>query len=78
MAICWNYLVVVDEEGVTKYGLVNGKNGHHRLALPPGGAKIASLSATPRHLLVCTENGGTYLLKLQWSQKAKENDHRSS
>ena len=25
VAICWNYLVVGDKEGITKYGLVNNK-----------------------------------------------------
>ena len=25
VAICWNYLVVADSEGITKYGLVNNK-----------------------------------------------------
>ena len=25
VAICWNYLVVADTDGITKYGLVNNK-----------------------------------------------------
>ena len=41
-----------------KYGLVNGKHGQCRLPLPPGGAKVRQVSATPRHLLVVTETGG--------------------
>eukprot|EP00095_Tigriopus_kingsejongensis_P002317 maker-scaffold347_size200506-snap-gene-0.24 protein:Tk02317 transcript:maker-scaffold347_size200506-snap-gene-0.24-mRNA-1 annotation:"rcc1 domain-containing protein 1" len=58
VAICWNYLVVVDDSGITKYGLVNGKNGGvERLSAPPKAGKIVQLSATPRHLLACTENG---------------------
>ena len=62
VAVCWNYLVVADEDGcVTKYGLVNGgrQNGSKRLEAPVRGAKIRQLSATPRHLLVCTKDGGT-------------------
>ncbi|TRY75321.1 hypothetical protein TCAL_00742 [Tigriopus californicus] len=57
--ICWNYLVVVqDGSGITKYGLVDGKNGSvERLTAPPHVEKIVQLSATPRHLLVCTDNG---------------------
>ena len=61
VAVCWNYLVVADEHGcVTKYGLVNGgrQNGTKRLEAPVKGAKIRQLSATPRHLLVCTDDGG--------------------
>lgn len=58
VAICWNYLVIADSEGIVKYGLVNGKHGQCRLPLPPGGAKVRQVSATPRHLLVVTENGG--------------------
>ena len=61
VAVCWNYLVVADEHGcVTKYGLVNGgrQNGTKRLEAPVKGAKIRQLSATPRHLLVCTTDGG--------------------
>ena len=30
VAICWNYLVVADSEGITKYGLVNNKPGLER------------------------------------------------
>ena len=58
VAICWNYLVVADSEGIVKYGLANGKHGQCRLPLPPGGTKVRQISATPRHLLVVTENGG--------------------
>ena len=61
VAVCWNYLVVADEHGcVTKYGLVNGgrQNGTKKLEAPVKGAKIRQLSATPRHLLVCTDDGG--------------------
>ena len=64
VAVCWNYLVVADEHGcVTKYGLVNGgrQNGIKRLEAPVKGAKIRQLSATPRHLLVCTDDGGMYV-----------------
>lgn len=57
VAICWNYLVVADSEGLNKYGLVNGKHGQCRLSLPPGNTKIRQVSATPRHLLVVTESG---------------------
>jgi len=57
VAICWNYLVVADSEGIVKYGLANGKHGQCRLPLPPGATKVRQISATPRHLLVVTENG---------------------
>ena len=30
VAICWNYLVVAEKDGVTKYGLVNNKPGLER------------------------------------------------
>ena len=30
VAICWNYLVVAEKGGVTKYGLVNNKPGMER------------------------------------------------
>lgn len=55
-----NYLVIVETDGVTKYGLVEGKHGHERLPLPPseGSGHIAQLSATPRHLLAVTTDGG--------------------
>lgn len=45
---------------MTKYGLVEGKHGHERLPLPPseGSGHIAQLSATPRHLLAVTTDGG--------------------
>ena len=58
VAICWNYLVVADSEGIVKYGLANGKHGQCRLPLPPGATKVRQISATPRHLLVVTEIGG--------------------
>ncbi len=60
VAVCWNYLAVADEAGVTKYGLVNGgkQNGRERLDAPRKEQKIRHLSATPRHLLVCTDKGG--------------------
>jgi len=57
VAICWNYLVIADSEGLVKYGLANGKHGQCRLPLPPGGTKVRQISATPRHLLVVTEKG---------------------
>jgi len=59
-AIFQNYLVVVEPDGVTKYGLVQGKHGHERLSLPPSekSGKITQLSATPRHLLAVTADGG--------------------
>ena len=63
VAICWNYLVCVDGEGITKYGLVDGKNVCMRLTLPPGSDKVKQLSATPRHLLAVTENGGILRIK---------------
>lgn len=59
VAVCWNYLVVVDTEGISKFGLVEGgKNAARRLPLPPDGRRITQLSATPRHLLAVTDNGG--------------------
>ena len=30
VAICWNYLVVADTEGITKNGLVNNKPSQER------------------------------------------------
>lgn len=59
VAICWNYLVVVEPDSVTKYGLVQGKHGHERLCLPPSekSGHITQLSATPRHLLAVTADG---------------------
>lgn len=59
VAVCWNHLVVADKDGVTKYGLVNGgkQNGRERLKAPKEGDPIKHLSATPRHLLICTEQG---------------------
>ena len=55
-----NYLVVVEPDSVTKYGLVQGKHGHERLSLPPSKkcGTIRQLSATPRHLLAVTTDGG--------------------
>ena len=51
---------MADSEGIVKYGLANGKHGQCRLPLPPGGSKVRQISATPRHLLVVTENGGNF------------------
>ena len=87
VAVCWNYLAVVDGQGaVTKFGLVGGRNGVDRLqapaataataangasstrtptpptptaSSPPGSPqRVAQMSATPRHLMICTEEGG--------------------
>lgn len=59
VAVCWNYLVVVEPDGITKYGLIEGKQGLERLKLPPGNAKsFVQVSATPRHLLAITDSGG--------------------
>ena len=59
VAVCWNYLVVVEPEGITKYGLVEGRHGLERLKLPPGNSKsFIQVSATPRHLLAVTDTGG--------------------
>ena len=51
---------MVEPDGVTKYGLVEGKHGHERLCLPPSehSGSIKQLSATPRHLLAVTTDGG--------------------
>jgi len=57
VAICWNYLVVAEKGGVTKYGLVNNKPGMERLDNPPGSAGVSQLSATPRHILSVTDMG---------------------
>jgi len=57
VAICWNYLVVAEKDGVTKYGLVNNKPGLERLDNPPGSAGVSQLSATPRHILTVTDTG---------------------
>jgi len=58
VAVCWNYLVVVEPDGITKYGLIEGKQGLERLKLPPGNAKsFVQVSATPRHLLAITDSG---------------------
>ena len=40
MAICWNYLVVAESSGVTKYGLVNNKPALEHLNHPPGAGKV--------------------------------------
>ena len=58
-AICWNYLVFLDREGrVHKHGLVDGKNGSSVKLEPLNeGQKVVQLSATPRHVLVCTDKG---------------------
>ena len=57
VAICWNYLVVADSQGITKYGLVNNKPGLERLDNPPGCRGIRQVSATPRYILTVTEEG---------------------
>ena len=57
VAICWNYLVVADTEGITKYGLVNNKPSLERLDNPPGCRGILQASATPRYILTVTEQG---------------------
>lgn len=66
VAVCWNYLVVLSTEGaLTKYGLVDGKNGVDKIPSPKGAkGKIVQLSATPRHIMVCTEQGGRTKLQL--------------
>jgi len=56
VAICWNYLVVGDTSGITKYGLVNNKPCLERLDNPPGGS-IIQTTATPRYILSVTEAG---------------------
>ena len=60
VAVCWNYLVVLTDDGkVTKYGLVEGKNGMATLQTPGGsGGHLVQVSATPRHLMACTREGG--------------------
>ena len=61
VAVCWNYLVVAEPHQITKYGLVEGRHGLERLALPPGnGKKFVQVSATPRHLLAVTDTGGNF------------------
>jgi len=57
LAICWNYLVVAEPQGLVKYGLVDGKPGQCRLSLPPGAKKVKQVSATPRHILAVTDAG---------------------
>ena len=57
VAICWNYLVVADTEGITKYGLVNNKPSLERLDNPPGCRGIRQASATPRYILTVTDQG---------------------
>ena len=58
VAICWNYVVLVEPDALVKYGLVNGKPGQCRLHLPPGANQVVQVSATPRHLLAVTDAGG--------------------
>ena len=66
VAICWNYLVIAEPDRITKYGLVHGRNGQERIGLPPGcEGGISQLSATPRHLLAVTGNGGKFIHKLR-------------
>ena len=57
VAICWNYLVVADTQGITKYGLVNNKPCVERLDNPPGDDGICQASATPRYILSVTKAG---------------------
>jgi len=57
VAICWNYMVVAEKSGVTKYGLVNNKPCLERLDNPPGSAGVSQLTATPRHVLCVTDTG---------------------
>jgi len=57
VAICWNYLVVGDTSGITKYGLVNNKPCLERLDNPPGSGGIVQTTATPRYILSVTEEG---------------------
>jgi len=57
VAICWNYLVVAESTGVTKYGLVNNKPAVEHLRHPPGAGKVTQISATPRHILGVTDSG---------------------
>ncbi len=68
VAVCWNYLVVVDDVGVvTKFGLVRGRNGQERLEdLPKAAGKVVQLSATPRHIMVCTDKGGKNCVVCSW------------
>lgn len=57
VAICWNYLVVADTGGITKFGLVNNKPSLERLDNPPGSEGIRQASATPRYILTVTDRG---------------------
>ena len=59
VAICWNFWLVLDAvDGVIlKRGLVEGKNGGRATLKPPTEAKVSQLSATPRHVLACAEDG---------------------
>jgi len=57
VAICWNYLVVAESCGVTKYGLVNNKPAQEQLGHPPGAGRVTQVSATPRHILCVTDSG---------------------
>ena len=57
VAICWNYLVVADTRGITKYGLVNNKPALERLDNPPGEEGVSQSSATPRYILTVTRSG---------------------
>ncbi len=61
VAVCWNYFVIAEPDHITKFGLVDGRHGLKRLDLPPGKDKdraFVQVSATPRHLLAVTDNGG--------------------
>jgi len=57
VAICWNYLVVGDTSGITKYGLVNNKPCLERLDNPPGSGGVIQTTATPRYILSVTKEG---------------------
>jgi len=57
VAICWNYLVVADSQGISKYGLVNNKPCVDRLDNPPGNDGVCQTSATPRYILTVTRTG---------------------
>jgi alpha-tubulin suppressor-like RCC1 family protein len=56
-AICWNYMVVAEPEGITKYGLINNRPGQANLERPPGAATVCQVSGTPRHILCVTDSG---------------------
>jgi len=58
---------MVESGEVVKFGLISGKNGARTRLRPPNEndgqqqqkeVKVVQLSATPRHLMVCTQRGG--------------------